>query len=380
MKTRVVVLGAGFAGLELSTVLSDALGDDLDLTLIDKSDSFVFGFSKLDLMFGREKSEAVHLPYAKIAKRGVRFRQETIEAIDPTARKVTTNKGTYEADVLVVALGADYDLAATPGLVEGGNEFYTIEGAERVCDLLKHFSKGHVIVGVTSVPFKCPPAPSETALRLEDYLSARGVLGDCEISLVFPFHIPVPPSPETSRALIAAFSERGINFVLDRVVSSLDSTRKKAVLDDGSEMPYDLFLGVPKHRVPKVVEESGLIDEDGWIPVSQSDLKTRYPNVYAIGDVSSVEVPKAGMFAEGAARVAAASILSDLKRGSRPAEYDGAGSCYIEFGSHRVGKADMNFLSGPSPKGVFSEPSEALWHEKYRLAKERQERWFGSPN
>ena len=132
MKTRVVVLGAGFGGLELATTLSEALGDDVDVTLIDKNDAFVFGYSKLDVMFGRTTPDAVRLPYRDIAKPGVRFLQETITAIDPEARRVTTDAGVHEADVLVVALGADYDLDATPGLAEGGNEFYSVAGAERL--------------------------------------------------------------------------------------------------------------------------------------------------------------------------------------------------------------------------------------------------------
>src|SRR3972149_3773156 len=131
MKLRGVVLGAGFGGLELSTILSEALADRLDLTLIDKNDSFIFGYSKLDVMFGRKTPGAVRLAYHNILKPGVRFRQEEITAIDPEARRVTTRRGTYDADVLVVALGADYDLDATPGLTEGGNEFYSVAGAER---------------------------------------------------------------------------------------------------------------------------------------------------------------------------------------------------------------------------------------------------------
>ncbi len=156
MKIRVVVLGAGFAGLELTTMLSEAIPDQLDLTLIDKSDSFHFGFSKLDVMFGLETPEAVHFPYKAINKPGVRFRQETITSIDPKKRVVATNRGTHESDVLVVALGADYDLKATPGLIEGGNEFYSFGGAEQLRKKLSSFTKGDAIVGVTSTPFKCP--------------------------------------------------------------------------------------------------------------------------------------------------------------------------------------------------------------------------------
>jgi len=377
MKTRVVVLGAGFGGLELSTILSEAIGDSLDLTLIDKNDSFVFGFSKLDVMFGRATPDAVRLPYRNIVKSGVRFRQETITAIDPDARRVTTDRETYEADVLVVALGADYDLDATPGLAEGGNEFYSVRGAERLREVLPTFSKGYVIIGVTSTPFKCPPAPSEAALLLHDYLTKRGVRDACEISYVMPFPAPIPPSPETSRALVAAFAERGIKFFPGRRVRSLDSKRRVAILDNGGEMPYDLFLGVPKHRVPDVVAKSGMT-EDGWISVSSTNFKTRYPGVYAVGDVAEAEVPKAGVFAEGAARVAAASIIADLKGSEPPPDYDGRGSCYIEFGSGLVGRVDMDFLSGPSPHGAFMAPSVAIADEKHhRFAKMREARWFG---
>jgi sulfide:quinone oxidoreductase len=377
MKTRVVVLGAGFGGLELSTLLSEALGDGVDVTLIDKSDSFVFGYSKLDVMFGRTTPEAVRLPYRDIAKPGVRFLQQTITAIDPQARRVTTDGGVHEADILVVALGADYDMAATPGLAEGGNEFYSMAGAERLAELLPTFSRGRAIVGVCGAPFKCPPAPSEAALLLHDYLSVRGVRSDCEISFVIPLGSPVPPSPDTSRALIAAFAERDIAFVPGRRVSSLDGARGVAVLDDGSEMPYDLFLGVPKHRAPDVVVASGMIESD-YVPVDPRTLETRFPGVYALGDVAAVGVPKAGVFAEGPARIVAASVIANAKRGEQPDAYDGRGSCYIEFGAGRVGRVDVDFLSGPEPTGAFQEPSGALVAEKEQFGSSRRASWFGS--
>jgi sulfide:quinone oxidoreductase len=374
MKTRVVVLGAGFGGLEFTAMLSEALGDQLDLTLIDKNESFVFGFSKLDVMFGRETPDSVRLPYRKIVMPGVRFRQEIITKIDPKARRVTTDRGDYDADVLVVALGADYDPDATPGLAEGGNEFYSVEGAERLREILPTFSKGHAIVGVTSTPFKCPPAPSEAALLLHDYLAARGVRDACTISLVMPFAAPVPAP--ASRALLSAFAERDITFVPGQVVRSLDPKRHIAVLDDGRQMPCDLFLGVPKHRVPDVVAESGMT-EDGWIPVDPTDLRTRYPGVYAFGDVAEAGVPKAGVFAEGAARVAAKSVIAELKAGPHSPAYEGRGACYIEFGSGRVARVDMTFLSAPSPMGKYFEASAALAAEKHDFRTSRELRWFG---
>ena len=376
MKLRMVVLGAGFGGLELSTMLSEALGERLDLTLIDKSDSFYFGFSKLDVMFGRKTPDAVRLAYSNIVKPGVRFHQEEIIAIDPEARRITTNKGTYEADILVIALGADYDQAGTPGLIEGGNEFYSFTGAERLREVLPTFLKGRAIVGVTGPSFKCPPAPSEAALLLHEYLTARGVRDTCEISLVMPFGIPIPPSPDTSNALLTAFAERGITFVPNRLVRALDPARRVAILDDESEMPYDLFLGIPKHRVPAVVAASGMT-ENGWIPVNPKNLKTRFPGVYAIGDVTSVGTPKAGVFSEGAARVVAASLITELQGGEQPPAYAGAGSCYIEFGGGRIARVDVDFLSGSSATGIYYPPSDALMAEKEHFGSSRRARWFG---
>jgi len=376
MKTRVVVLGAGFGGLELTTMLSEAVGDRIDLTLIDKSDAFVFGFSKLEVMFGRQTAAAVRVPYTSILKPGVRFRQETITAIDPAARRVSTDRGVYEADELIVALGADYDVAATPGLAEGGCEFYSVAGAERAREVLPAFTKGHAIVGVTSAPFKCPPAPSEAALLLHDYLTQRGVRANCQISLVMPFPVPIPPSPDSSKALIAAFAERGITFVPKKSVRALDPARRVAKLDDGTEMPYDLFLGIPKHCAPDVVAKSGLT-EHGWIPVDPKTLATKFPSVYAVGDVTSVGTPKAGVFAEGAARVVALGLITRLRGGEAPAAYAGAGSCYVEFGGDQVGRVDVNFFSGPAPTGTFTAPSVDLVAEKQAFGATRRSRWFG---
>jgi sulfide:quinone oxidoreductase len=376
MSTQVVILGAGFGGLELATTLSEALGEKVEVTLIDKGEVFVFGYSKLDVMFGRTSPEAVRLSYRDIAKPGVRIVRETITAIDPENRRVTTDGGEYEADALVVALGADYDMDATPGLAQGGNEFYSVAGAQRLAELLPAFTQGRAIIGVCGAPFKCPPAPSEAALLLHEYLTARGVRADCEISFVLPLPSPVPPSPETSAALVEAFAERDIEFVPNTLVASLDPARKVAVLDGGAEMAYDLFLGVPKHRAPDVVVAAGMVD-DVYVPVNPRTLETRFPGVYAVGDVAAVGVPKAGVFAEGAARVVAQSLIAQIQRGEQPGGYEGTGSCYIEFGGGRVGRVDVDFMSGPKPTGTFHEPSEALVVQKQQFGASRRARWFG---
>jgi sulfide:quinone oxidoreductase len=372
---RVLVLGAGFGGLELSTRLSDEFGDAHEVVLIDQGEGFVFGFSKLDVMFGKALPAAVLHPYRDFAKPGVRFVQTTIRSIDPTAKRVETDAGAFAADIMVVALGADLHPSATPGLLEGGHEFYTVPGAFAVRDVLAGFPGGRVIVAVTSTPFKCPPAPSETALLLDDYLRERGIRDASDISLVMPLGVPIPPSPAASEALLDAFAERGIHWHPERLVTELEPVGKVALLSGGGEMPYDLFLGVPVHRAPAVVEESALT-VDGWIPVNPATLETAFADVYAVGDVTSVGTPKAGVFAEGQASVVAGEIIARLRGGASPAPYDGHGMCYIEFGSDEVGRVDVKFLSGAPPVGQFDPPSATLAADKVEFGASRIQRWF----
>ena len=376
MKKRILVLGAGFGGLELSTMLAEAFGDDIEVTLIDKSYSFYFGFSKLDVMFGLARPNAVRLPYKKFVKPGVRLLQETISLIDPIAKRVTTDRGVHEADFLVVALGADYDFAATPGMADA-TEFYTLEGATRLGELLPSFTKGHVLIAVGGAPFKCPPAPSEAALMMHDYLSTRGVRSACEITLILPLEAPTPPSPETSRALLAAFAERNITFVADREMKSVDTQRRVVTLDDSREFPYDLFLGVPAIRAPKMLEDSGMT-EDGYVPVKPRTLETRFPDVYAVGDCARQGTPKAGIFAEGAARAVARALIARLRNEEVPVTHAGTGVCYIEFGGGRIGRVDVDFFSDPDgPTGTYHEPSVAMRADKEHFGSSRRARWFG---
>ena len=371
MPMKVLVLGAGFGGLELATTLSEEAPGEVEVTLIDKGDAFVFGYSKLDFMFERTTADAVKLPYAAIAKPGVRFVQDEITAIDPAARTVATGGGTYEADVLVVALGADYDYAATPGLTQD-EEFYSVRGAELITERIAGFEEGRAIVGVCGAPYKCPPAPSECALLLHDHLTKRGLRDRCEITFLIPFPTPIPPSPDTSAALITTFQERGIELFPETRVAALDDGA--VVTGDGTRLEYDLFLGVPKHRAPDVVLASGMAVDD-YIPVDSHTLATSYPGVFAVGDCATVGVPKAGVFAERQARVVAKQIVTQA-RGGPPAEpYDGTGVCYVEFGEGRVGRIDVDFF-GPTPRGTLQEPSAELVAEKEHFGSSRTARWF----
>ena len=372
---RVVIAGAGFGGLEVATRLSEEFGDQADVVLIDRADGFVFGFSKLDVMFGRATADHVLHRYVDVAGPGVRFVQSTVRTLDPVGRRVVTDDGTFDADVLVVALGADLDPAATPGLVEGGHEFYTVAGAFAARDVLAQFGGGRVVVGVTSTPFKCPPAPSEAALLSHGFLRDRGLLESSQVSLVMPFGVPIPPSPDASQAVLTAFAERGIAWHPGQLVDRLEPDRKVAVTSGGEEFPYDLFLGVPRHHAPAVVVEAGMT-VDGWIPVNPLTLETTFPGVYAVGDVTSVGTPKAGVFAEGQAAVVAAQISAQVRGVTPSMTYDGRGICYLDFGHDTIAKVDVTFLSGQRPAGVLEGPSVDLAADKIAFGSERIRRWF----
>ena len=376
MSTRIVILGGGFGGLELSTRLAEELGDQVQVTLIDKSDAFVFGFSKLDVMFGRNSLQDVRLPYRAITRPNVEFRQETVTAIDAANKRVVTDQGVHDADILVIALGADLDVEATPGLAQCGHEFYSPEGAAQLRHVLAGFSGGDIVIAVLGGFFKCPPAPYETAFMLHDLLTRHGVRDACTINLVTPMPKPIPISDEVSGAVLALLDERGIRHSHATWVDRLDPETQRVVLRDGNSVPFDLVLGIPVHRAPQVVVDSGLTD-DGWIAVDPATFVTKFPDVYAVGDITSAPVPRAGVIAEGEAATVAGVLIHQLADGPPPPPFGGEIVCYFEMGDQTIGRVRANFLSGPTPTALYTPPSLEGASEKRQFATERRRRWFG---
>jgi sulfide:quinone oxidoreductase len=372
---KVVIAGAGFGGLEIATSLSEALGEEAAVTLIDKSDSFVLGYAKLDVMFGRTEPEAIHLPYRAIAKPGVTFRQELVTSIDPATKRVVTDRATYDADILVVALGADYDVGATPGLAEGGHEFYSVAGARQLRDVLPKFHGGTVVVGVMTPHYKCPPAPSEVSMLLHDYLSSRQLRARSRIIMTTPLPSPLPVSKAAGDGILARFAELGIECICGAATTRVDPGTHTLHLSTGDALHYDLLLAVPVHVAPRVVLESGLA-VGGWIPVDRATLQTRFPDIYAVGDVTSVGTPRAGIFSEGAGKVVAAAIIA-RHRGGDTAPYKGDGHCYIEFGENQIAEIYVNFLGGPKPTSDFKGATPEGVANKRRFGSSRAARWFG---
>ncbi len=379
MKKHVVILGAGFGGLELATRLLETAPDDIRVTLIDKNDSFFFGFSKFDVAFGRKQPDEIKSYYRDLAP-AIDFRQEKIESIDPAARRVTTSENVYDADILVVALGAEMNFEATPGLTDGGEEFYTLAGVQRLNRVLSDFRSGAAVIAILGVPYKCPPAPFEMALQLHDYFYQQGVRENTEIRVLSPAPTPLPISKEGSETILRLFAERKIEFLPGNQVISIDPSTKQAAIKDRGTVSYDLFMSVPVHYAPSVVAASGLI-EQGWIPVNPRNLETRFPDVFAVGDITKIPVgtaavPKAGAFADRAARAVADEILFRVRGAGSPGNFDGTGTCFLEFGGGMVAKVEANFLGGPAPDVRFSGPSTEFRADKELFASSRLKRWF----
>jgi sulfide:quinone oxidoreductase len=379
VKKHVLILGAGFGGLELATRLSETIPDLVRITLMDRNDSWFFGFSKLDVMVGGQSADDARLFYRDIAKDGVEFRHETVTGIDPLARRVTTDDGSYDADFIAVAMGADYDMAATPGFEAGGHEYYTMAGAERLRDELAQFGGGRVLVSVLGQPFKCPPAPFEGAFLMHELFTERGIRDSVEMASTFPMKRPVPVTGEVAQMFRDGLAERGIEELAETLVTGIDPATQTAQLASGETLPYDLFVGIPLHRAPDPLPVSGLA-VDGWVPVDQTNLRTTFPQVYAIGDVCTgpKTVPKAGIFAESAARVVADDIAAEISGEDPPAPYEGWGICYADFGDGLVSKVEVNFLGGESPVADRNEPSLEWAAEKAEFGASRRARWFGA--
>ncbi len=375
---HVVVLGAGFGGLELATRLSETIADAVRVTLVDRNDSFYFGFSKLEVMLGRQSANDIRFPYRDFEKDGVEFRQETVTSVDPATRRVTTDAGSYDADFVVVALGADYDFAATPGFEQGGHEYYSLAGAERLRDALADFKGGRVLVSVLGQPFKCPPAPFEGSFLLHEHFTQQGIRNSVEMATTFPMARPVPVTGDVSQMFREGLAARNIKELPEHLVTGIDPATRTAQLASGETLPYDLFVGIPIHRAPTALADTSLA-VNNWVPVDQSNLRTRFPGVYALGDVCTGPrtVPKAGIFAEAAARVVADDIAATIAGAEPPSPFEGSGVCYAEFGGGLVSKVEVNFLRADAPAARRYDPSLEYAAEKEQFGATRRARWFG---
>jgi sulfide:quinone oxidoreductase len=371
-----LVLGGGLGGLTAARHLRRVLAPEHRVVLVERNQTFSLCMANLWLMTGeRQDPREGERDLSKLAERGIELMHATVEAIDPAARTVRTSAGTLQGDYLIVALGAAKTPEALPGFVEAALNLYESDGAQRIRKALDGFSGGRIVVLVSRTPFSCPSAPYEAAFLVDSVLRKKGIRERTEVAIYTPEDQPMPVAGvHVGSALVGMLEERGIEFHPEQIPMKIDAERRR-ILFELEDASYDLLLGVPKHIAPAAVRESGLTDASGWIPVDATTLQTRHPGVFAIGDITAIRLangmflPKAGVFADGEARVVAESIAAEIEGSDEVPRYDGRGFCFIEVGEGKAAYGAGNFYGIPGPRITLDSPSD-----RYRREKEDIER------
>jgi sulfide:quinone oxidoreductase len=371
MNSNVLILGGGSGGLASAGRLKELLGDKVSVTVIDKQRSFVLGFSLLRVMTGEKSEQEVTVPKEKVSQKGIKFINTEVNGMDVKNGIVTTGQGEFGYDYLVVALGAELAPERVPGF-ESAFHMYTLEDAKRLRDALSSFRGGSIRLVVSSTPFKCPPAPYEAAMLIDDYLRRKGLRDKSDIQIFTPEPLPMPiAGPEVGNTVVSMLNEKGIVFHNNVKISIIDGSSKQIVFENGTREKYDLLIAIPPHTSPKVVRESPSLADatSGWIYVDPKNMQTKHDRVYAIGDVATIKLPsgmmlpKAATFAFGQAEIVAFNIASSVL-GTETRSWDGFGECFIETGSGNAGYGSGSFYSSPKPVINLQMPSKELRERK----------------
>ena len=379
MAHTALVLGAGLGGLVAAEELRRRLPASDRVVVVERNGTHYFPPSLLWLMVGERSAADITRSYQRLSRRGIEFRQGEITRIDPARRNAEIDGQAIAADALIVALGADYAEAAIPGLAEAGLSLYSLDGAQAIRQALATFKGGRIIVLTAAPAYKCPAAPYEAAMLVDTSLRKDGRRSSARIDFFAAEAAPmVVAGPQIGGAVRGMLEAQGIGYFPEHQVSTVDAAARKLVFANGVEADFDLLLYVPPHRAPAVVREAGLCNESGWVPVDRHTLQTRFDDVYAIGDVTTIPLamgrplPKAGVFAHGQAEVVAHNIARNWTGKGEARQFEGEGMCFIETGNHRAGMGRGNFYAEPTPQVRMYAPS-LLWHagkiayEKYWL-------------
>lgn len=367
MKSQtVLILGGGIGGVVAANRLRKRLDRRHRIVLVDREPDFALAASFLWVMTGDRRPEEVLRPLAGLERKGIEIIRGEVERIDPARREAVVGGRTLQADHLIVALGARFAPEAVPGLSEAGLTFCTLDGATRLRDALHTTSAGRVVVLTAAPAYKCPAAPYEAAMLIDGLLRRRGVRSAVQIALHSAEPGPMGVAgPEISAAVRGMVEQKGIAYQPDHQVARAEEGRLH--FTDGASLDFDLLVYVPPIRPPNALAASGLVDESGWVSVDRHTLETRFPGVYAVGDVTLIPLamgkplPRAGVFARAQAEVVARNIAR-VVAGRAPAErFDGHGACFIETGSGRAGFGAGDFYAEPRPAVRMRRPGR-MWH------------------
>lgn len=378
---RVVVLGGGIGGVIAARELSRKLDGQAEVTLVDKEGHHSFPPSYPWLAMGWREPEQLSRPLRNLRVRDVIFRTAEVVGLHPDERKVATTAGDLTYDYLLISLGAQLDHRAIEGFGDGAHHFYDLEGATRLRDALRAFRGGKVVIGVSRLPFKCPAAPYEGALLMDYAFRKRGIRDNVEMEFFTPEPWPTPSAGEAiGKAVQRLLEERGIPVHAKWEMTHVDPKSRLVHFKGGAQLPYDLLVAVPPHTTCTPARESGLAKDGPWIPVNRYTMRTGYDDVYAVGDVAKIPtptgnvpvLPKAGVFAEGQAKVAAANIAAEIA-GGEGSRWNGYGICFLETGRGKAGMVRGNFFKEGPPEIRMRRPSR-IWHWGKVLF---ERRWLG---
>ncbi len=379
--TRILILGAGFGGITVALRLRASLDSSHEITLIDRSDQFFMGLSKPWALVGiRPLSEGMR-SLALLEKKGIKFVKASVDKIDIASKSVVTSAGTMPWDQLVLAMGAETAPEAIEGLPANTN-FYDGSKIPALHESLKSFKSGKLALVICSSPYKCPPAPYETAMLLESWLVTRGDRNNVDITVYVPDPAPLMVAgPPAGQKTLEVCAQKNIHVLVQHKLKRVDESGKRLFFENGAEAGYDLLLAVPPHRVSGVVKEAGLTDSSGWVSVDSKTLATPWPGIHACGDVSGLKLPeggmlpKAGLFAELEGEIVADRILASLGKGQAK-EFDGKGYCYFEAGGGMAMKVQGEFFKVPLDRVKMEPPSIQAFKDKQAFERERLEKWF----
>ena len=390
---RILILGAGFGGLTTANILRKNLSlysNEHQISIVDSKDYFIMGLVNLWILSGTRTLEDSKVALSRLENKGIRYLNGKIEAIDPVSRTVTI-KGTstlrLEYDYLVIALGAEFALENVKGFLEnGGFNLYDAEQVPKLREKILSLKKGRIAICITSLPYKCPPAPFEASLLINNILVKNGTRDSIKIDIYAPTPIALPVAgSKVSQDVISLLNDSHINFhPLHKIKTVLD--KKIIEFENGNKVEYDLLVAIPPHRVPEVIRNSNLIKEgQNWIKVDRFSLKTDYQNVFAIGDVNEIKVnenvaiPKAGVFAEAQAKVVSQQIIDDILNNRdklSSSKFDGKGFCFMEVGDMKAGYVSADFYNKAGPVTLLEPPSKESYEKKLDFEKSKISEWL----
>jgi len=377
---RVLILGGGFGGIATARRLKEKLDPNDEVILVDRRAHFMVGFRKTWVLVGDSTLEEGRRPLESLTSLGVRVMHEPVTRIDPEGRAATIGGDQIiSADALVVALGAELATEAIPGFQQYAYNVYDPQDIPRAAQALKEFQGGKLVLGIFGAPYKCPPAPYEMALLINDSLKARGVKASLEVFSPQPMSLPILGAAGCD-LIESRLADKGIAFFPNHKATSVEAGE---VVFANERRPFDLLLGVPPHRPPAVVRESGLVGDSGWVAVNARTLETQFPGVYAIGDVVQIglangkPLPKAGVFAEAMGETVADRIASTFAGQQPEAMFKGEGGCYLEVGTGQAMMVKGHFLAEPEPEVMLTEASPEYFEEKRSFEAQRLQTWFG---